>query len=324
MKRALRRGALAAVGAAFLASCGGEDSRARFEAPARIRATSLLEPPRIGVGQVATLEVAVVTPPDHRVAPYRPPSKVPGFWLLGIESLEPEKRGARWVHRSRVRLRAREVGHFTWPGGTIAVTAPDGSAHAAQLAEYPLQVTSILPEFPDRLVPFGLPELPDQPKARGLLAPFAAGALTAFACVALVWATRRRLGRASPAKTPAPGEGRGDPAWRVAGRGLSEALDLAAPDPRRAAALGAGALREFMQRRFGGDVTAHTTEELARARPPFGATSRWLPFLAILRQLDAVHFRPGGADAAAAERVRRALEEARAFVAEATPPEALE
>ncbi len=322
MSAVLRRGALAALAATLVSACGDTGSRPGFEASPRIRATAVLEPPRVGIGEVATLEVAVVTPPQHHVTPYRPPGEVSGFWLLGIESLPVREQGARWVHRTRIRLRARKVGRFSWPGAEITVEAPDGSAHTVALAERPLEVLSILPEFPDRLVPFGLRALADEPETRSALAPFAAGAVTALACIALIWATRRRLGRASADATESPAGLPTDPPWSAASRKLAEALALGPEDPRRAAGIGAVALREFMQRRFGGDVTPCTTEELAQARPPFAATSRWLPFLAILRRFDELHFRPAGADPAGAERLRGTLEEARDFVERATPPEA--
>ncbi len=316
MKRAL----LLAVALSF--ACGDESLQSSGP-PTSLRATALLEPPRIRVGELATLEVAVVTPPDHRVTPYRPPQAVRGFWLLDAEALPTLRSGNGLIHRTRIRIRARDVGGFVWPAGQIEVERPDGSAERVALAALPIEVVSVLPEFPDRLIPFGVRPLPEVLKPRSILAPAAAGALAALACVGLVTLARRRRAR----RVPAPGvRAHGEAPWNAARRALARAERIAVDDPRSAAGRGALVLREFMAGRFGADAVARTTEELAEAKPPFGAKSRWPAFVALLRRFDAIHFRPASGESReeAEARVRPALDEARAFVEEARPPEALQ
>ena len=82
MTRAAGRAALAVALWLVGAGCAEAPDPARRAAPTASRATFVLEPPRLGLGEVAVLELAVITPPDHRPRAYSPPESVPGFWIL--------------------------------------------------------------------------------------------------------------------------------------------------------------------------------------------------------------------------------------------------
>ena len=82
---------------------------------------------------MAEVVVAVVTPPEYSARPYAPPSDVPGLWLLDTASDEVEKQGERWVHRTRVRVRAQEAGRFEYPGGMVDVEGPNGAVEALEI-----------------------------------------------------------------------------------------------------------------------------------------------------------------------------------------------
>ena len=69
------------------AACGAEPvERGAAPAPTAPRVTLHVEPPVLRIGDVATLEIVVVTPPEHRVRPISPP-EVEGIWLLDSEAL---------------------------------------------------------------------------------------------------------------------------------------------------------------------------------------------------------------------------------------------
>ena len=314
MTRRLRAAGGLALGAALLA-CSAEPG-APGPPPPTPRAAVVLEPPSVEVGRVAQLEIAVVTPPGQRVKPPPTPAEVPGFWVLDQEVLPVEQLPGRWIHRSRVRLRAREVGRFAWPALEVELEDAAGALSTLALEERPLEVVSVLPELPERLTPFGL-AAPRPRSGGGSLAPAAAGALLALAGVGAAGLLRRRAAarraaRARAAPPPAP-------AWDEARLGLDAALEALAADPAGAADRAARALRRYMARRFGADAVARTTEELAALRPPYGARSWWPPFLEILRTLDAARFPP----APARERLGDALRRAGRFVEDSTPPEGL-
>jgi len=308
-----------------LLGCQGEPSDARYAASPTPRATLVLEPPRIGVGQVAELELAVVTPPGHTPRPFSPPSELPGLWLLGADRLPVEKQATRWVHRTRLRVRARASGRFVWPASTLEVEAPDGSVSALAVAEVPIEVVSILPDYPDRFTTFGVRRPPPAARRSGSVwGPAAAGALAALAGVGLVALARRRRGSAQDAPAD-PGAARVEPPWNLAREDLAVARESAARDPFAGAHATAVALRRYLARRFGADAIGRTSEELAAATPPFGARSRWPAFVAILRGLDEFRFLPAsdrGVREALATRVAALLAEAEAFVDDSTPPEA--
>jgi hypothetical protein len=313
----------ALLGAA--AGCGDAPPGVQHAAPIAPRATLVLEPPRIGVGQVAVLELAVVTPPGHTPRPFAPPQQLPGLWLLDAETLPVEKQPSRWVHRTRLRLRARAVGVFAWPASTLQLEAPDGSLLPLALEERLIEVTSLLPEYPDRFTPFGVraPPEPEGP-AGNVWGPAAAGALAALACVGLVGLARRRR-RKTPGVGPAPSPAPGPPPWERARSDFAQARELVAAEPFAAAHALALALRRYVTRRFRTDAAGRTSEELAAATPPFAATSRWPAFVAILGGLDELRFQPESDRAARdalSTRLAALLAEAEAFVDDSTPPEA--
>lgn len=284
-------------------------------APPELQASLVLEPPRLLLGQVALAELAISTPPGHRLRPPRLP-EVPGLWVVEQAALPVEREPERWVHRTRVRLRARELGATAFPALRLEIEAPDGAVRELVLAERPLEVVSVLPELPERDAPFGLAAPAARPPgAAGWLAPAAAGAAAALAAIAAVALVRRRArARAGTARAAPPA-----PVWHEAQDALAAALREAPTDPRAAAGLAAAALRRYAAGRFGGDSTARTAEELAVQLPPWGARELWPELAALVRRLDDARFRPSAppADALAA-----ALRDAVRFVRDTTPPEA--
>jgi hypothetical protein len=304
-------------------ACRDEPRPTLYITPARSRITALLEPPTLGIGQVAQLEVTVVTPPEHLPQNYQPPDEVPGFWILASETLAPEIDANRRIHRTRFRIRARETGSFHWPGGSVEVEVPDAESEVLILEPLPLEVTSVFPNYPDRVAPFGLPEPLKREPASGRLfwAGAAVGVSSTMASLGLVWLARRRRRTVDAAPPPiAPA----DPPWEAALHALQAARLEIDEHPFNACQAIAGTLRRYMAQRYGADVNPRTTEELERAMPPFAATSRWPGFVAILRRLDALRFEPDGGDSASAR--SRSLEvwlESERFVRETIPHESL-
>jgi hypothetical protein len=311
---------LLGVGAGLL---GCTEATPRRGAPTTPRATVALEPPSFGVGQVATLEIAVVTPPDHIPRPFVPPQQVPGLWVLGTEPQPVRKEEARWIHSTLVRVRARTTGELLWPAGRIEIEGPDGSLQDLPLDALPIEVTSVRPEYPDRITPFGVRSAATPPRASGLLLPAAGGALLALAGVALARVARRRWSQRSAGDAaPAP-----EPPWTRARAELYAARALAAAEPFAAAHATHAALRRYMTRRFGAAAASCTTEEIAAAKPPFAARSRWLPFVEMLRSLDEFRFLPESdpvARRALTERLGGVIEAGESLVADSTPPEPLQ
>lgn len=299
------RAAVLLLAAALLgAGCRAEQTPApeRAAAPVAPRARLVLEPPRIGVGQVATLERVVVTPPGHTPVPFAAPDEVPGLWILDVEELPTQKDPSRWVHRSRIRLRARNVGGFVFPGGNVEVEAPDGARFTLELPEQPIEVVSLLPDHPERLTPFGPRRGAPAHGAGAVWGAAAAGALTTLAVVGLVaLARRRRTELRREAARPQP---RGEPPGETARRELEAARARAEQDPFGAAHALALALRRYVSRRFTSEVRGRTSEELEATEPPFSMRSGWPAFVATLVELDRLRFRP-----ASDAQVRRALSE---------------
>jgi hypothetical protein len=314
--RTRARFAAALLGAALLVSACGE--AAPPPAPVEPRAGWLLEPPRVRLGEVASLERLVVTPPGWTVSPLVPPQAVEGFWLLDAEALAPERLASRWVHRTRLRIRAREIGSFEWPAARAQAQAPDGSAHELELEPLTLEVVSVLPESPDRLTPFGIRPLPGAaPGIGSLLAAAAAGALVTTAALAvLLLVVRRRRARAPAPLAPPAGE----PPDARARAALADARRLLAGDPRGAADRTSAALRQFLAARFGVPAPARTSEELAAAAPPFALSTRWPSLLALLRALDAERFAPPRPAPESAARVAPLVDEALAIVDQSALP----
>jgi hypothetical protein len=273
-----------------------------------------MEPPRIGIGETAFVEVAVVTPPDHRVAPVPTPENLEGFWILGAEAPSVERHANRWVHRTRFQIRAHQTGSFTWPAERLEVEAPDGTRSTVEIAERPLVVEEVSEEFPGRQTFFPL-RTPQPPRrSQGALLPAAVGALFALAGVGLVMLVRRvRGGRADAASESAPE----DPTpWQRARTALADASATAPSDPHRAADMASGALRLYVSRRSRIPATTKTTQELEETEPPHALADRWPDLLGLLRALDEVRFLPGDrlGDARARAQVAAAIREAQALM----------
>lgn len=280
-------------------------------------AALVFEPPLLVVGEVTRVEVAVTTPPGHRVATPALPEPLEGFWLIGVEPPRVEKLGARWIHRIEMRVRAREVGRFRWPELTLSVETPDGTPFELPVEGRDFEVASVFPEFPEQATPFGL-EAPPEPTAGRIpaLLSAAAGAAAAFACVGLVLLVRRRRSAGAPARRPAAGAR----SWEEAREALAAARAELDADPVAAADRASRALRRYVTRRFGPDAPVRTTEELAATRAPRNMRSRWPGFVDLLQRLDGVRFRPPGEHR---RQLAAVLEEAEHFVSDSIPPEEL-
>ncbi|MDJ0867542.1 MAG: hypothetical protein QNK03_15645 [Myxococcota bacterium] len=287
--------------------------------PRKPRAVVVVEPPRILVGDVAQVEVVVVTPPGHSVPPLQPPDELPGLWLLDAVAAPVERSASSWTHRTRIRVRGREAGALDWPALQLEVVDPEGERWSLQTEARPLEVVSILPAHPDRVSPF--PYLLPERAARGP-GPWAAAAGGAAAALALVGAValvRRRRARGVAALPAAEAER--EAPWHEALEALERATAALPGDWRQASHVGARALRRYLSRRFGLDLECCTTEEAETRSPPFALAGRWGAALDVLRQLDAVRFRRED-PSAAARRVATALDAACELVRETVPPEA--
>ena len=310
------RGAL--LVALALLACGEAPEPRIYGAPAKARAALVLEPPVLAVGQLADLELAVVTRPGDAVRPIDLPGKIAGFWLVERQAQAIAREPARWVHSTHLRLRAVEVGRFEFPGGSVEVTSPEGGAILLDYDSLPLEVVSTLPAHPTQQSPYGVRTLPlSRTSGRGSVAAFAAGAILALASAGVLLLARRRLAQRALAPPSEPMA----PAWVAARESLAQAREALASDPCAALDLAAAALRGYAVRRFGGDATVRTTEELAQADPPFTMTTRWSGFVALLGELDVERF----PEARVAEaRASELVEAAAGFVEESVPKEARE
>jgi hypothetical protein len=287
----------------------------------RASASAAARPTTIGIGQTTVVEITVMTPPDHQVLRILPGEATAALELLDVETPPVERGPGGSRQRHRYRIRARQLGDFTWSAGAVEVAAPDGSTQRLRLEPVQLEVASLLAAYSDRTAPFG-PKIapavghgwrPSRPAAT-------AGAIALI--VATAWILRRRARRrrtavSAPARAVAP--------WTRARTELSLARAALATDTTRAADVASTALRRYMVGRFGAAAGARTTEELATATPPYAATSRWPTFVALLRELDAQRFpRPDRRGRSAAEvRIGALLRRAEQFVEETLPPEPL-
>ncbi len=298
-------------------ACGGEPDAEAPRAPLGIQGDVVVEPPTLRIGQTATVEVAVVTPPEHGVSPPEAPAEVPGLWVLEAETLPVEREPQRWIHRTRFLVRARATGSFAWPAQTLRVESlsEEGAVRQAlELPERALEVREVSGEWPDRLEPFGLRRRAPAGATGGALVPALAGALTALAAVGLVALVRRaRAAGDEPARAAADDR----EAWRAAQATLAAAE--ASDDPRAAADAASAALRIYLTRRHAAAADTATTEELAAREAPWGLARSWPQVLSVLRRLDDVRFRPREAPAAGASEVRAAVREARALLGESPP-----
>lgn len=286
--------------------------------PASLRATVVLEPPRIEIGDLFTVEVAVVTPPGHRVAPAPVPKAIPGLAIVDASLPSVDHEPGRWVHHQRFRARASATGPLRWPALEIGVEAPDGSRLSVIAAERPFEVVSLLAEHAERRSPFSFrrPRL-DRP-SRGPWLPALLGSLATLAALALVSGVRRVRRRLPLVSGPADGT----PYDEAAAAAVLAALQRAeaeADDPVHAADLASEALRSWAAERFRAPrLRSATTEELAREAPPFLLSTRYRALLAVLEALDALRFPP--LRESKGFELRAALQGARELVADAGGP----
>jgi hypothetical protein len=308
--------ALALVALASLAlcpACSIEDAAPEWAPPTSARATLVLEPPVLAVGEVARLDLAIVTPPGQVVRPPRGPASTGALAILERSPVETRREAARWVHTVTMRVRALEVGAFELAAGEVEVETPEGALESLPVPELSGEVVSVLPEHAAQGSPYAVRRLPlrNLPPV-GALGAFLAGAGLALASVAFVALLRRRA--RAPATSPEP-EAPARPAFELAQAALARAREQAERDPRSALDAAARTLRRYADARFGADVAARTVEELSRAEAPFLLTTRWSTFLALLRELDGARF-PRTLDSAD---VGGLLDRALAFVVESTP-----
>jgi hypothetical protein len=319
-RRALAALALAAAGLGW--ACGEPQPEAEPPppAPVSVRGAVLVEPPRLAIGEVAVVEVAVVTPPDHRVRPIAPPEAIPGLWLLDVETPPASRESGRWVHRTRFRVRARQIGSFTWPAQEVQVERPDGGSLAVSLEERPIEVESVAREMPGRAEPFGLRGPPERAaRPGGFWGPALFGAFAALAAVGLVHLVRReRAGAPLVEAGAAPHGGIPGGEWHEAVASLAAAGEDAERSPAEAADRVSAALRGFVTRRFGLRADALTSEELAGTTPPFAMTTRWPALVALLARLDALRFR-AAPEPDAADELRACAAEARQLLSGYAP-----
>jgi len=313
----------AALGFAVLGglaiACGAGDAAPRPAAPLSIRGGVVIEPPELTIGDTARVEIAVVTPPDHRLEPPATPEAAPGLWILAAELLPTEREAGRWVHRARFLVRARETGEFAWPAQTVWVEAPKGERISVSLAERPLRVVSVSREFPDRIEPFSWRGPREPGRARDFLLPAAFGAAAALAALALA-ALVRRARRAGRESEPGPVAAAPVSPAREAEEALEAAAARIDDDPVAAADAASAALRLFVLRHTGAPAHVSTTEELRAMAPPFLLARRWPELLGLLASLDAARFRAGAlATASGREALRAELLSAEALVADTGP-----
>jgi hypothetical protein len=311
--------ALRTVAALALAlACAGEESGPYQLAPAEPRAALILEPPQLALGSVAEVELAVVTRPDWSVRPQPRTRQLTGLAWIGSEPTEVVREPARWIHRTRLRVRALEVGRFELPGGSVEVVSPEGEVGTLVYEPLLLEVRSGLSDLPGRGTPFGVRLLPRPTGSRAALAgAFAAGAGLTLACVGLLWLVRRRLREPFEAPAPTPVAAQ----WERAREELALARAELDRDPRAALDASARALRSYVVMRFGGDARVRTTPELEVAKPPFALTTRWSGLVALLADLDAARFPPLPSPSDARARASQLLDAAEAFVESTTPAE---
>jgi hypothetical protein len=286
--------------------------------PASLRATVVLEPPRIEIGDLFTVEVAVVTPPGHRVAPAPVPKAIPGLAIVDASRASVDHEPGRWVHHQRFRARASATGPLRWPALEIGVEAPDGTRLSVIAAERPFEVVSLLAENAERRSPFSFrrPRL-DGP-SRGPWLPALLGSLATLAVLALISGVRRIRRGASLVSGPAE-DTPYDEAAAVAVLAALQRAEAEADDPVHAADLASEALRSWAAERFRAPrLRAATTEELAREAPPFLLSTRYAALLTVLEAFDALRFPP--LREGKGFELRAALQHARELVADAGGP----
>jgi hypothetical protein len=304
---------------ALLFACSGEPAPPQAPAtPVAKQAVVVIEPPKLRVGDVAVIEVAVVTPPGHAVHPVKPPPSVPGLWLLDAVALPVETDGARQVHRTRIRVRAREAGSHEWPAQRVEIEDANGVREELVAEVRAFEVVSVLPDFSERVEPCSY-RLPSA--KRDAVAPLWAAAAGSLATLALLgaFAVVRRARRRTRERDAAAAQSAASKPWVEALAALDTAR--ATRDWRDAGGIGARALRRYVARRFALAAESLTSEEFAAVAQPFGAGSRWPAALECLRDFDAERFR-AQSDADATAQLHAALDAAQRLVEASIPPEA--
>ena len=310
----------AALALAAAPALRAEEASAGAVAPG-VRGALVLEPGSIRAGDTAELEIVVATPPDHVLRPVALPASVPGFWILGAEPLPVEKGDGRWIHRIRVKIRARDLGQFVWPEQPLEIEAPGGSVQRLVLEGRPLEVVSVQPEFPGRNAPFGMREPASTPPGLSsaplaAVVGFAAG-LASVGTVLLLQRARRK-----------PRTKVEDPAGNrmgvlapdfLAREALAAAALRAEASPIEAADAAAAALRRWGGARCGADLAALTTPEIAAKALASGGAGDWHGIALALGALDDARFAAGAE--LAASRLRAAIAGAVALVAAPGPEE---
>ncbi len=283
-------------------------------------ATTILEPPRLEIGETAAIDVAVAVPPGAKVGPVETPRETPGLWVLAVSGPTVERTPEREVHRTRFRVRAKETGDFAWPASRVSIDLANGTEQVLDVPARPFRVHTVAHDVPDQLTFFSYRSpalLGEERGGGGVLLPALVGAALALAGVGLVgWVRRARRVRDAPPAEPAPSQ----VPWRSAQAALAAAAEVAESDLPRAADMASAALRVFVDHRFHTRTTRATSEELRASEAPFLLTTRWERLLELLERFDALRFPPpaanGGADPG---RLRAAVEDAQAFVRDATP-----
>ncbi len=297
-----------------------EAAQERTEAaPATPQAITIMEPPRFEIGETAVVDVAISVPPGSRVTALGVPEETPGLWVLDAVGPTVEQQAGRDVHRTRFRVRARATGTFAWPGSSILAFTPEGEEFRLTLAPRPFRVSTVSDEVPGKRTFFSYRE-PSALRSGGdggnALVSGLIGALLAYASVALlVFVRRTRNASAAPVDAPTPAA-----PWRATQAALAAANEIAEEDPTRAADMASGALRHYIDGRFGTDTTRATTEELRRLAAPFLLTTRWEKLMAVLEGLDQERFPPVQQDRAAqTAALREVIARAQDWVSDAAP-----
>jgi hypothetical protein len=320
MSRGRVRVALVTLALASFA-CGGEPEPSG--PPVAIHGAIVIEPSELVVGDLVTVDLVVVTPPDHRVRPIDVSESSDALWLLDAETLPVRRTGERWAHVTRVRARVKALpGEYVWPDQAVEVEGPDGDVETLTLEAHPFTVSSVAASMPDRREPFGL-RAPD--RETGGLGRLGAALLGSVATLLVLGAgalaRRARAARRAHAEAePADAT----PAWVAADAELTAALAQVEGEPDAAADRAALALRRYVHRRARRPLETRTTEEIAAQRPPGRLRSRWPELVELLRRLDALRFpgdlaREGGRAA-----LRDTLDDARRFVSDSIPPRELQ
>jgi len=319
VKRLQRQLGLALI--VLLSSCNDPSGDRISATPITPHATAVLRTMQIRIADRPEIEIDITTAPGQRVLRLEPPESLAGFEILEWRRLPVVREPQRWLHRHRVQLRALEIGRFEWPAQRLEVASDDDTRSVLELPPIELPVGSIMAEHPNRRVPYGARPAPKPPVEQQSRLRTVAAAVTSLvlAAVAFTLFARRRTREERPASQPLPAP------WSAALDDFDIAADLGG-DVAVASHHAVAALHDYMGRRFGARTRMHTSEELAEVDPPYGATSNWPAFVAMLRDFDDLRFRPANGEYEDRRSLdfRSTLARARAFVEATTPPPGLQ